>query len=110
MVEPSEPKSVTKKVENLRTQPKKKKQDKKHDEKLEAYLDRMSLKEEEAAIKEKEMEEHIKEVKAEKKARKLEKKKKAMMCLSAEQFEDHLKTLNSKFKAEHYLDWDKSEK
>ena len=56
------------------------------------------------------MMEHIKEVKDEKKARKLEKKLKAIQCLTTEQFENHVKFLNSKFKAEHYLEWDESER
>ncbi len=82
----------------LPQQPKKKEKKKnpKHEDQLEAYLERRAVKEEVAAIKEEAMIEHIKQVKAEKKAYKLEKKKKAIQCLTTEQFQAHVKALNSK--------------
>ena len=94
-------------VESTNKQPpkKSKKKDKKHDEQLASYLDRMEVKEEKSLIREEELAKHIAEVKAEKKARKLEKKRKLMVTLNQEQFDNYLKNLNEKHESEHYLEW-----
>ena len=67
---------------NKQPQKKAKKKDKKHEEQLASYLDRMEVKEEKSLIREEELAKHIAEVKAEKRAKKLEKKRKLMVTLN----------------------------
>ena len=71
-------------VETYGNQPhkKSKKKDKKHEDQLASYLERMEVKEEKSLVKEEELAKHIAEVKAEKRARKLEKKRKLMVTLN----------------------------
>ena len=88
------------------TQQKAKKKSKKDIEKLEKYLDRMEVKEEQALVREEQLAQHIKEVQAEKRAKKLEKKRKLMVTLNADQFENYLKNLDEKHQCEHYQEWD----